>query len=79
MHTAIDVELERLPTRHREVMALRLHEDLSYEEISERLSIPLGTVKSRIARARFCLEKSLGLSNGQTMQARYSGMVRPRS
>jgi RNA polymerase sigma-70 factor, ECF subfamily len=63
-HGAIEGQLRRLPARHREVMELRLLEDLSYEDISARLSIPLGTVKSRIARARHCLVKGLGLGEG---------------
>lgn len=58
---SIETQLSRLPGRHREIMEMRLLDDLSYEEISERLEIPVGTVKSRIARARYYLMRGLGL------------------
>lgn len=58
---AIEAQLSRLPARHREIMELRLLDDLSYEDIGERLQIPVGTVKSRIARARYHLTRGLGL------------------
>lgn len=41
-----------LPPKYFEVIRLRVAEDLSYEEISERLDISVGTVKSRLSRAR---------------------------
>ena len=44
--------LARLPTEHREILLLREIEEMSYENIAEVLDISLGTVKSRIARAR---------------------------
>lgn len=44
--------LARLPTDHREILLLREIEEMSYGEIAEVLDIGLGTVKSRIARAR---------------------------
>lgn len=44
--------LMRLPTEHREILLLREIEAMSYEDIAEVLDIRLGTVKSRIARAR---------------------------
>ena len=47
--------LARLPTEHREILLLREIEDLSYEDIATVLDISLGTVKSRIARARASL------------------------
>jgi RNA polymerase sigma-70 factor (ECF subfamily) len=48
--------LEALPVEFREVLVLRELEDLSYKEISRIARIPMGTVMSRLARAR----KSLG-------------------
>ena len=48
----LDRALARLPTEHREILLLREIEDMSYDEIAEVLDISLGTVKSRIARAR---------------------------
>ena len=44
--------LEALPTDFREVLALRELEGLSYKEIAAIVGIPLGTVMSRLARAR---------------------------
>lgn len=52
-------KLDGLPEMHREILHLRIAEDLSYEEIAERLNLQLGTVKSRIARARDCLRKAV--------------------
>jgi RNA polymerase sigma-70 factor (ECF subfamily) len=44
--------MERLDERHREILTMRTTLDLSYEEIADNLGINVGTVKSRIARAR---------------------------
>jgi RNA polymerase sigma-70 factor (ECF subfamily) len=44
---------------HREVVALRDYLDLSYDEITEVLHIPRGTVMSRLHRARNALRQSL--------------------
>jgi RNA polymerase sigma factor (sigma-70 family) len=44
--------LETLPTDFREVLVLRELEGLSYKEIAAIIGIPLGTVMSRLARAR---------------------------
>lgn len=49
---ALEGALARLSVEHREILLLRDIEDLSYEDIAEVLGIGLGTVKSRIARAR---------------------------
>ncbi len=42
----------QLPDDYRAVLVLRVEEQLSYEEISQALGIPRGTVMSRLARAR---------------------------
>jgi RNA polymerase sigma-70 factor (ECF subfamily) len=60
---SVERHLDRLPEPHREVMEMRLLDNLSYEEIGRELSIPVGTVKSRIARARTHLTRSLGLKD----------------
>ncbi|MGN6202048.1 MAG: RNA polymerase sigma factor [Solirubrobacterales bacterium] len=44
--------IRQLPRREREVLALLAWSDLSYGEIAEALGLPIGTVRSRIARAR---------------------------
>lgn len=48
----LEKALAWLPAEHREILLLREIEDLSYEDIATVLDINLGTVKSRIARAR---------------------------
>lgn len=53
----IRVALGRLPQKFREVLVLRNVEELSYEEIATVLGCSLGTVKSRIARARDALRE----------------------
>ena len=44
--------VEKLKPRYRELVELRYFQELSYEEISEQLDIPLGTVKAQLFRAR---------------------------
>ena len=51
--------MDLLPDEFREVIILREIEELSYEEIVEVLELPLGTVKSRINRARTQLRDML--------------------
>jgi RNA polymerase sigma-70 factor (ECF subfamily) len=51
MMTMLEEAIARLPEHYRIIVVLRHQEELSYEEISETLGIPLGTVKARIHRA----------------------------
>lgn len=51
--------IEQLPIAFREVILLCDVEDASYREIAEILSIPIGTVMSRLARARKAVRESL--------------------
>jgi RNA polymerase sigma-70 factor (ECF subfamily) len=53
------VELDRLDPEHREVVVLREFQDLSYEEIAEIVGVPVGTVRSRLFRARAELRERL--------------------
>jgi RNA polymerase sigma-70 factor (ECF subfamily) len=48
----LDWAVESLPADQKSVFVLRFHESLSYEEISRALDLPLGTVMSRLNRAR---------------------------
>jgi RNA polymerase sigma-70 factor (ECF subfamily) len=52
--------MERLGAKHREILVLRNIKNQSYEEIAGILGISIGTVKSRIARARESLRSKLG-------------------
>ena len=55
----IEEAIQNLPEKYRISIVLRHNEDKSYEEISQILNIPLGTVKARIFRAREMLKKQL--------------------
>ncbi len=55
----VNEAIERLPAAFREVVVLRELEDLSYKEIAAVAGIPLGTVMSRLARARKLLLEHL--------------------
>lgn len=52
--------LAALPPDHREVVALVLIEGMSYAEAAQLLEVPVGTVTSRLARARATLQAHLG-------------------
>jgi RNA polymerase sigma-70 factor (ECF subfamily) len=49
-----------LTPRHRQVILLVAAEGLSYREVAEELGVPVGTVMSRLARAREQLREALG-------------------
>ena len=55
----IDAALAALPHEHRVAVVLRDVADLDYDEIAAILGVPLGTVKSRIARGRMRLVRQL--------------------
>ena len=59
LQNAVRDAIEQLPVTFREVLLLCDVEDASYREISEILSIPVGTVMSRLARARKAVRESL--------------------
>jgi RNA polymerase sigma-70 factor (ECF subfamily) len=57
--TLLRQEVARLDAEHREVLVLREFQDLSYEEIAEIVGVPVGTVRSRLFRAREDLRRRL--------------------
>ncbi|MFP4379706.1 MAG: sigma-70 family RNA polymerase sigma factor [Candidatus Sumerlaeia bacterium] len=56
LHDALDA----LPLEQREVMVMRFMQDMQYEEIADALDLSLGTVKSRINRARKRVREMMG-------------------
>lgn len=52
--------MELLNEKHREALVMRNVKNLTYEEIADELQISIGTVKSRIARARESLREKMG-------------------
>ena len=63
LRSAVAAGLNQLSEGHRQVLVLREIQGLSYEEIASVLELDIGTVKSRISRARSSLRKIL-LENG---------------
>ena len=56
---ALERALASLPIPFREIIVLREYNDLSYREIAEMTKLPIGTVMSRLARARGMLLRAL--------------------
>jgi RNA polymerase sigma-70 factor (ECF subfamily) len=56
--------IDDLPVHYRETLLLCEVEEMSYQQIAEVLSIPIGTVMSRLARARKAVRESLGSTPG---------------
>ena len=51
--------IDQLPTEYREVIVLRELEQMSYNEIARAIAAPLGTIMSRLSRARVRLQDCL--------------------
>ncbi len=60
----VDAAIAALPVVYREVILLRAHEDMSYEAIAEIADVPIGTVMSRLSRARAMLRQALSDNDG---------------
>ncbi len=58
--TRLEAGIGDLPEETREILRLRFKLGYDYEEVAETLGLPLGTIKSRISRARSALRKVLG-------------------
>jgi RNA polymerase sigma-70 factor (ECF subfamily) len=72
--TQVDVRkaVENLPAVYREVILLREFEELSYEEIAQLVDCPLGTVMSRLSRARRLLKHALWQLDLRNAEAAYA-------
>lgn len=68
----LDRALRELPAEYREAIVLREVEDLSYKEIAAALDVPMGTVMSRLARARRLLLDTFLRLGGERGGAEYS-------
>jgi RNA polymerase sigma-70 factor (ECF subfamily) len=73
----IDGALARLPMEFRVVVVLRDVCELGYAEIAEVVGIPIGTVRSRIARGRAALVRDLGNRGGPTRRPTAESKARP--
>lgn len=58
--------LASLADDHRQVLTLVCVEELSYREAAEALGVPIGTVMSRLSRARRALAGALGMTEGES-------------
>jgi RNA polymerase sigma-70 factor (ECF subfamily) len=56
--------IETLPVEFREVLVMRELEEMSYQQVAEAASLPVGTVMSRLSRARKRLEECAGRRKG---------------
>ncbi len=65
---ALEAAIQRLPEYQRAMIVMYHIEMLSYEEIAQTLDMPIGTVKSRLNRARLALKQVL-----DPMQELFSG------
>ena len=59
LREAVAEGLSMLSEDHRQILLMREYQELSYDEIAQALEVDLGTVKSRISRARRALRKIL--------------------
>jgi RNA polymerase sigma-70 factor, ECF subfamily len=58
-HESLQSAIDELPVHFREILLLCEVEEMSYQEISETLAVPIGTVMSRLSRARQTLRSQL--------------------
>jgi len=52
-------QLEKLPAKYRSVLILRHLQEMTYEEMADILSMPIGTIKTHLFRARHLLKDRL--------------------
>lgn len=64
-HGKLVQAMERLKPEHRQAIELLSFEDLTYEDASARTGLPVGTMKSRMNRARSALQREMGIDPAQ--------------
>tara|TARA_E500000305_G_C4012673_1_gene233673 strand:- start:1320 stop:1904 length:585 start_codon:yes stop_codon:yes gene_type:complete len=64
LEAVVDLAIKNLPEDLRAAVTLREFEGLSYEEIAEIMGCPVGTVRSRIFRAREAIDEKIRLLEG---------------
>jgi RNA polymerase sigma-70 factor (ECF subfamily) len=62
--------IESLPDGEREALLLFAWEELSYQHVADALELPIGTVRSRLNRARARLRELLGASGKERVRTR---------
>jgi RNA polymerase sigma-70 factor (ECF subfamily) len=67
INRAVDAALKALPLKLRAVFVLHAVEGLKYEDIARAIGIPVGTVMSRLNRARRRLQKTLAVKLGRSV------------
>jgi len=66
--SAMTTALNKLTENHRKILQLRYYDDLSYNEIASVLEVKLGTVMSRLSRARSRLAQVLGPTHPMVLE-----------
>jgi RNA polymerase sigma-70 factor (ECF subfamily) len=64
---AINRAIEELPEEFREMIVMRELEGMSYKQIADIAELPIGTVMSRLARARKRLQRTLCAAGGESL------------
>ena len=70
MRVAINAAIEELPEELRTAFTLREFSGMSYEQITEVMDCPVGTVRSRIFRAREAIDRKIGDKIGDLRRKR---------
>ena len=71
--TIVERVLGEMDPEHQKVLAMSLYEGYSHSEIAERLSLPLGTVKTRVRRGLIHIRAQLQISGPGESEAEVLG------
>lgn len=77
-HGQLEAVFAELTPEHQSILVLRVMQDQSYEEIAKTLEIPIGTVMSRLSRARAELKRRLEARTGAEPAAVERGAMKDR-